>query len=80
MMDDELTVAQLVSKLPPEMADVIRLTFRIEMPDDWPFPWPPVFSTIGVYLGMKYRNGKALSDGSVRYIRNKALAMMKEWV
>lgn len=75
-MEDEIlarvSVEQALAKYTPEQADMLRLLFAIEQPADWPFAWPPVYETIGKYLGQKY-HGRDLRECTIRQRMRKLL-------
>lgn len=72
---DRLTVEALLERLPEEHSLILRLTFGLEYPQDWPWPesrWPPIHSEVGWYVGNRLR-GRPISEATVRYIRASAI-------
>ena len=77
---DKLALAQALELLAPEPRLVVELSFGLVEPTNWPWKvvqWPPTDVEIGVYVGTKFRD-QPVSEATVRYIRKKAMARMKE--
>lgn len=49
---------------------MMELIYHHSVPEDWQGAWPPKYSDIGVYIGVKYEK-KALSEAAIRYRRDK---------
>lgn len=80
MTEDELlnqiTVEQVLRKLPPHHAELLRMIERIEQPTDYTGPWPATYEQIGVFIGLKYE-GRTLSEATVRYRRDACYRMLR---
>lgn len=79
-MDEEqilnrIELERQLAKLHPEDREMMLLIERFDRPDDWTSEWPPSYSDIGIYIGLKYR-GKAFSEAAIRYRRN---VVIKFW-
>lgn len=48
---------------------MMLLVHKIEVPSDWPGPWPYTFVDVGRYIGLRFR-GVPLSEATVRYRRD----------
>jgi hypothetical protein len=70
---DRIAIEHALDQLEPKHAVMMRLIFRYDMPEDWPFPWPPKYETIGIYVGRKYE-AAPLSEAAIRYRRDAILA------
>lgn len=66
---DRIDLERQLARLHPADRDMMLLIERFDKPDDWTAEWPPRFSDIGIYIGLKYR-GKPLSEAAIRYRRN----------
>jgi hypothetical protein len=78
MIEDEIlarvSVDQALRRFSPEQAEMLKLIYAIDQPADWTFPWPPVYETIGRYLGQKY-HGRDLRECTIRQRIRKLLPM-----
>ncbi len=70
--DHILTLIDLeraLAKLHPADAQMMRLVYKLEQPEDWEYRWPPRYEDIGCYIGLKYE-GSPLSEAAIRYRRD----------
>jgi len=77
---DKVSLAQALDRLAPEPRLVVELSFGLVEPLNWPWKvttWPPTDVEIGVFVGTKFRE-RPVSEATIRYIRKKALSVMKE--
>lgn len=71
-----IELENVLGKLPDADREMLLLLFRVEMPEDWRWPWPPRVSQIGEYIGYKYE-GRPLSEAAVRYRKKVLLESMQ---
>jgi hypothetical protein len=80
MTEDDIiarvAVEQLLERLPPVHAELLRMAARLEQPEDYVGPWPPTFVDIGRHIGEKYE-GRALSESTVRYRRDACYRFLR---
>lgn len=67
-----ITVEQLLVTLAVPDQVMLLMVYRISCPADYTGPWPPTYTAIGHYIGMRYK-GKPLREAAIRYRRNVAL-------
>lgn len=73
---NRVAVEQQLNRLEPESRLVLTLVFGLEMPEDWPGPWPATYAAMGDYIGRRFRKGP-LSEAAIRYIRDVAIAELR---
>jgi hypothetical protein len=76
-MLNRITVEQLLNRLPPHHAELIRMIEKIDQPLDYTGPWPATYEDIGVFIGVKYE-GRPLSEATVRYRRDACYRFLRQ--
>lgn len=80
MSEDEILLRidleQRLAKLGPLYRAVVLLREGFWQPADYDGPWPPTYSSIGRYVGVRFR-GKEFSESAVRHTYAVALQMMR---
>lgn len=72
---NRIDIDRAMAKLPEPDRVMMRLIFRLEIPEDWgKRRWPPKYEDVGDYIGRKFEDGP-LSEAAIRYRRDVVLQL-----